>query len=262
MKVHQIYTHSKLRNFTYIIEGENHHQYIIDPWDAKSCMDFCAKQGGLIKGVINTHEHWDHTQGNAEIVRRTMCPVYAHPNGKGKIKEANCFLEEGHEIEIDSHTKLRAFDTPGHTFAHLCLLLLVDEKVVGVFTGDTLFNAGVGNCHNGGDPAVLYETITHKFKVLPEEVIVYPGHEYLKNNLEFTLDREPQNEEAKNWLAKYGSIDWDKSPLTTTIADELKINTFLRLNNDEIREKLDSGAGAPSTDKETFLRLREKRNNW
>jgi len=262
MKVHQIYTHSKLRNFTYIIEGENHHQYIIDPWDAKSCMDFCAKQGGLIKGVINTHEHWDHTQGNAEIVRRTMCPVYAHPNGRGKIKEANCFLEEGHEIEIDSHTKLRAFDTPGHTFAHLCLLLLVDEVVVGVFTGDTLFNAGVGNCHNGGDPAVLYETITHKFKVLPEEVIVYPGHEYLKNNLEFTLDREPQNEEAKRWLSRYGNIDWDQAPMTTTIADELKINTFLRLNSDEIREKLDSGTGAPTTDKETFLRLREKRNKW
>lgn len=262
MKVHQIYTNSSLRNFTYIIEGENRHQYIVDPWDALECMNFCAQRGGLIKGVINTHEHWDHTQGNAEIVRRTMCAVYAHPNGKGKIKEANCFLEDGDEIEVDNRTKLRAFDTPGHTFAHLCLLLIVDEKVVGVFTGDTLFNAGVGNCHNGGDPGVLYETITNKFKVLPENVVVYPGHEYLENNLKFTLDREPSNTDAKEWLKRYVGIDWNSRPQTTTIADELKINTFLRLEKPEIRDNLNEGRGAPTDDKETFLKLREKRNHW
>lgn len=262
MKVHQIFTGSQLRNFTYIVEGANLHQYIIDPWDAQQCMNFCAQQGGLIKGVINTHEHWDHTQGNEEIVKRTMCAVYAHPSGKGKIKEANCFLHDGDEIEIDEGTKLRAMDTPGHTFAHLCLLLLVDEKVVGVFTGDTLFNAGVGNCHNGGDPAILYETIIHKFKVLPTDVMIYPGHEYLGNNLKFTLDREPSNSDAKDWLKRYGAIDWDQSPVVTTMADELKINTFLRLEKSEIRNLLDEGKGAPATDKETFLKLRERRNHW
>lgn len=262
MKIHQIYTNSRLRNFTYIVEGDNHHQYIIDPWDAKECLEFCAKQGGLIKGVINTHEHWDHTQGNAEIVEKTMCAVYAHPNGKGKIKEANCFLADGDEIEVDSHVKLRAFDTPGHTFAHLCLLLLVDDKVCAVFTGDTLFNAGVGNCHNGGDPAVLYETISKKFKVLPKDIVVYPGHEYLENNLKFTLDREPGNQDARQWLERYQGIDWNQAPVTTTMADELRINTFLRLENPEIRDHLDEGQGAPSDDKETFLRLREKRNHW
>jgi len=262
MKVHQIYTNSKLRNFTYIVEGENRHQYIIDPWDAGECLNFCAKQGGLIKGIINTHEHWDHTQGNSEIVKKTMCAVYAHPNGKGKIKEANCFLADGDKIEVDSSVQLRAFDTPGHTFAHLCLLLLVDGKVSAVFTGDTLFNAGVGNCHNGGDPVILYETISKKFKVLPKDVVVYPGHEYLGNNLRFTLDCEPNNEEAKEWLQRYQDIDWNKAPVATTMADELQINTFLRLEKQEIRDHLNEGIGVPRDDKETFLRLREKRNHW
>lgn len=262
MQVHQIYTRSQLRNFTYIVEGSNGHQFIIDPWNAQECMDFCAKRGGLIKGVINTHEHWDHTRGNEEIVKKTRCAVYAHPLGKGKIEEANVFLEEGDSISIDETTRLQAIDTPGHTFAHLCLLLIVKEKVVGVFTGDTLFNAGVGNCHNGGDPAVLYETITHKFKVLPKDVIVYPGHEYLGNNLKFTLDREPSNREAQNWLKKYEDINWERAPQTTTMADELEINTFLRLDKEEIRKGLDEGSGHPQTDKETFLKLRERRNHW
>ena len=259
MNVIQIYTQSKLRNFTYIVEGENKHQFIIDPWDGQACMDICAKRGGLIKGVINTHEHWDHTQGNELIYKRTVCTVYAHPNGEGKIPEANCFMNDGDEIQVDERTKLRAFDTPGHTMAHLCLLLIVDDKVTGVFTGDTLFNAGVGNCHNGGDPAVLFETISKKFKVLPEDVTVYPGHEYLGNNLKFTLDREPSNSEAKKWLERYESIDWVNAPETTTMGDEFEINTFFRLDSQEIREGIES---RPTTDKETFLALREKRNHW
>jgi len=120
----------------------------------------------------------------------------------------------------------------------------------------------VGNCHNGGDPAVLYETISNKFKVLPKDVVVYPGHEYLENNLKFTLDREPSNQDARQWLERYRGIDWNQAPVTTTMADELRINTFLRLENPEIRDHLDEGQGAPCGDKETFLRLREKRNHW
>ncbi len=259
MKVHQYFTGSQLRNFTYIIEGSQGHLFIVDPWDGDESLAYAQKLGGLIKGVINTHEHWDHTRGNEVIVKKTSCVVYAHPRGKGKIKEANVFPEEGERIAVDNETYLQVMDTPGHTFAHLCLLLVHREKPYGVFTGDTLFNAGVGNCHNGGDPETLFQTIEEKFLTLAEDVRVYPGHEYLGNNLGFTLKNEPSNAAAKSWLEDYKKIDWHKAPVTTTMAQEKEINTFLRLDSQELRDHL---PGKPQERKEVFLTLRELRNNW
>ena len=54
------------------------------------------------------------------------------------------------------------------------------------FSGDTLFNAGAGNCHNGGHPEELYETFSRQLDALGEDTLVYPGHDYLSNNLAFT----------------------------------------------------------------------------
>lgn len=259
MKVHQYFTGSQLRNFTYVIEGSQGHLFIVDPWDGDESLKQATELGGLIKGIINTHEHWDHTRGNEVIVKKTSCVVYAHPRAEGKIAEANVFPKEGERIEVDPETYLEIMDTPGHTFAHLCFLLVHKEKPYGVFTGDTLFNAGVGNCHNGGDPEVLFETIENRFQTLAEDVRVYPGHEYLGNNLGFTLKHEPNNSAAKDWLKKYREIDWDNNPLTTTMAQEKEINTFLRLESVELRENL---PGKPQDRKAVFLTLRELRNSW
>jgi hydroxyacylglutathione hydrolase len=259
MVVYQHFTDSQLRNFMYIVAGDQGHHFIIDPWDGAEALALAQEKGGLVKGIINTHEHWDHTRGNAEIVKKTSCAVYAHPNGKGKIKEANVFLSEGERVTVDKDTYLEAMDTPGHTFAHLCLLLVHKEKPVAVFTGDTLFNAGVGNCHNGGDPETLYKTIEEKFAGLSDDIIVYPGHEYLGNNLGFTLKYEPGNEEAKKWQKKYADINWKESPMTTTLKEEKEINTFFRLDSQELKSNL---PGNLNSRKEVFLTLRELRNSW
>ncbi|MCO4795211.1 MAG: MBL fold metallo-hydrolase, partial [Bacteriovoracaceae bacterium] len=203
MQIHQIYTHSALRNFTYLLESSKKGLICIDPFDAPQVISFAKDLGKQVSIVINTHEHWDHTQGNQELVDAFSCEVLAHENGKGKIPCVTRFLSKGDVVEIDEENQLEVLDTPGHTFAHLCFLLKNNNKASAVFTGDTLFNAGVGNCHNGGDPEVLYETICQQFHTMDGEVKVYPGHEYLGNNLKFTLDREPGNLEAKKMLDDY-----------------------------------------------------------
>src|SRR5258707_497418 len=69
-----------------------------------------------------------------------------------------------------------------------------------LFCGDTLFNAGAGNCHNGGRPNELYNSFVGQLAKLPEETLIYPGHDYIARNLAFTLDREPDNAKAKTML--------------------------------------------------------------
>ena len=91
-----------------------------------------------------------------------------------------------------------------------------------------------------------------------------PGHEYIVNNLRFTLDREPGNAAARTLLDKV--VDQDPAAaLITTIEQEKAINTFFRLANPEIIEKLHEvfpDLPARPDAKTVFLKLRELRNRW
>jgi hydroxyacylglutathione hydrolase len=153
-------------------------------------------------------------------------------------------------------------DTPGHTMAHICLLGHDEEPAL--FCGDTLFNAGAGNCHNGGDPQLLYDTFVNQLMRLPDSTRVFPGHEYLARNLEFTLDREPDNSNAKELLAQAR----DQAPASTTVTtlkQEREINTFFRLKSPAVIAKLREAFPDldPNPDARTvFIKLRELRNRW
>lgn len=260
MKIHQIYTANQLRNFNYLLETKHGDIYCIDPWDAKDLSREIEKLGKPLKAVVNTHEHFDHVRGNEGLVQEWGSEVWAHENAREKIPYAKRGLAAHEEIDLGEGESLKVLDTPGHTMAHLCLLVLDQGRPTALLSGDTLFNAGVGNCHNGGDPETLYETISGQIATLPDEVLVYPGHDYLLNNLRFTMDREPGNTKASQLLAERGKMPSDSDFLTTNLGLEKEINTFFRLGSVEIRTQL--GMDESTSDKEVFLALREKRNHW
>jgi hydroxyacylglutathione hydrolase len=118
--------------------------------------------------------------------------------------------------------------------AHVCLRSHTDQPAL--FCGDTLFNAGAGNCHNGGHPSELYKTFSEQLERLPASTLIYPGHDYIENNLKFTLDREPDNRDAADMLGE--------SP--ATIPPRLRhharhrahVNTFFRLSSPTVIARL------------------------
>ena len=144
--------------------------------------------------------------------------------------------------------------------SHVCLVSHTDTP--GLFSGDTLFNAGAGNCHNGGHPDELYTTFVNQLGQLPDTTKVYPGHDYIANNLEFTLDREPDNQKARQLLSDVQHQD-PAQALVSTLGLEKEINTFFRLSNPQVIDQLQ--ARFPDMDedpKSVFLKLRELRNDW
>jgi hydroxyacylglutathione hydrolase len=146
--------------------------------------------------------------------------------------------------------------------SHICLLSRTDPPAL--FSGDTLFNAGAGNCHNGGHPSALYETFASRLCKLSDDTRLYPGHDYLANNLAFTLDREPDNLQAKEMLEIYGDQD-PADAHVTTLGDERRINVFFRLGSATIVERLREAfpeLGDDPDERTVFLRLRELRNSW
>ncbi len=263
MIVEQIWTGNAYRNFNYLIAcPDTGDALAIDPLDYKKCLKVAADRGWTITQILNTHEHGDHIGGNKGVVAATDAKIIAHSKAGSRIPNMDRGVNAGDIVKVGSSVELECLDTPGHTMSHICVLSKTDQPAL--FSGDTLFNAGAGNCHNGGHPDELYDTFHDQLVSLDDKTLIYPGHDYLINNLQFTLDREPDNETAQKMLSDFEDQDPDDA-LVTTIGQERDINTFFRLDSPTIITRLQEqfpeigDSPAPRT---IFLKLRELRNSW
>lgn len=263
MIVEQVWTGNAYRNFNYLVVcPESGEALAIDPLDYRKCLGVAKDNGWDITQVLNTHEHGDHIGGNGPVIAATGAKLLAHANAKNAIQGIDRGLNAGDVIKIGRTVELEALDTPGHTMSHICTVSHTDTPAL--FCGDTLFNAGAGNCHNGGHPEELYDTFVNQLAKLPDHTQIYPGHDYIANNLEFTLDREPDNEAARKLLDDIRNQD-PNDALVSTMAVEKEINTFFRLRSESViatlRETFSDIPENPDP-KTVFLKLRELRNSW
>ena len=263
MIVKQIWTGNNYRNFNYLIAcPESGEALAIDPLDHEKCFAAAKDAGWSITQILNTHEHGDHTGGNAALVAKTGATVIAHRNAASKIPGMSRGVGAGDMVKVGKTVELEVMDTPGHTMCHICLKSHTEQPAL--FCGDTLFNAGAGNCHNGGHPNDLYNTFADQLDKLPPSTQIYPGHDYIENNLRFTLDREPDNADASAMLERVGGQDPSRA-YVSTLDTERAVNTFFRLSSPTViarlREKFPDLPDNPDR-RSVFVKLRELRNTW
>ena len=124
----------------------------------------------LVK-AMDTHVHADHITGLGALRDRTRCiTVMGEQSGVDVVSQR---VSDGERIDIEG-LSLTALYTPGHTDDSYCFLM--DDRV---FTGDTLFIRGTGRTDfQGGDSRAAYASIFDKLLTLPDETLVYPGHDY------------------------------------------------------------------------------------
>jgi len=248
-------------NYIYLLRNiEKNITAVVDPGESKPVEQFLNDKGWHLDEIVNTHHHHDHTGGNGQLKEiygsKLIAPIYE----KEKISNLDVFVSDNDVISI-AGLETKVIHTPGHTLGHVCFYI-PRENIL--FSGDTLFNAGAGNCHNGGHPEQLYETFFKQFKNLSNNTLIYPGHDYLENNLKFTLDREPTNIQAQELLNSIKN-NFKPGSIITNLEIENNINTFFRLSNtiiiDKLREEFPELPSKPSQ-KEVFLLLRQLRNKW
>ena len=249
IQVDIFFAKNDLRNFSYIVTDKNSAEcWVIDPYDDKILSHYIKKNHLVLKGILNTHQHFDHIKGNKGLESEFKCLINSH--------ESEFQLSKNHTIQV--------LKTPGHTPDHLCFCLKENGRRTSLFSGDCLFNSGVGNCHGGGNVDELFETI-QKLKEMADEIILYPGHDYVRKNLLFAQRWEPDNPSIKEALRYVESIPTE-SGLNWTLGQERAVNPFLRLNSPEIRQNLsllEKECENPfESERIVFKKLRSLRDQW
>lgn len=159
------------RNFGYLVADEQSKQaFVVDPSNNPAMIvDDARGQGFTIRYVFCTHGHYDHVNGNEEIARLTgIIPLLY-----GSVcPETGIRVEDGAVFPL-GNLEVQIIHTPGHTPDSICLY-----AGDALFTGDTLFVGKVGGTDLGVQAEEEYRSLHEKLMVLPENVRVFPGHDY------------------------------------------------------------------------------------
>eukprot|EP01083_Nonionella_stella_P170505 580379_1 len=135
-------------------------------------LQFVEELGLDLQYVLNTHCHADHITGSGTI--KTKLPKVKSVIGNYQDVKADVKVKEGDQINCGSVT-LKVLETPGHTA--FCVSYVLNEQMV--FTGDTLFVRGCGRTDfQGGTAEDSYDNVYNKIFKLPDECVIYPGHDY------------------------------------------------------------------------------------
>ena len=197
---------------------------VVDPGDAGPVKEFLIDKSLILKNILVTHHHFDHTGGIEDLSANFNCNVFGpagnHINGITKT------LVEGDKFEI-SNVTFRVLSTPGHTLDHLSFY--TDNNQPLLFSGDTLFFGGCGRLFEG-TPQQMFESLS-KFSELPLDTQIFCGHEYTESNLNFAAEVEPYNTELSVKLDEVRELrKKDEITLPSSIATELSVNPFMRCN--------------------------------
>ncbi|KAJ9100595.1 hypothetical protein QFC21_003639 [Naganishia friedmannii] len=141
------------------------------------------------------------------------------------IKDKSSFEFAGGNIKVNS------LHTPCHTQDSICFLLEDGSGKKAVFTGDTLFQGGCGRFFEG-TAAEMHAALTYLSK-LPQDTVVYNGHEYTSGSAKFGQSVEPDNKDIDRLLDLVKTSNGCTAG-KSTIADELKWNVFMRLDQPAI----------------------------
>lgn len=207
----------QMANFMYLVgDRETRECVLVDPaWDVAGLVGEAQKDDMKIVGALVTHYHPDHVggalfgleiDGLARLLALNPCPIYVNKHEADGVQFVTGIsdtdmkkVDSGDTLRV-GNVEIRFLHTPGHTPGSQCFV--VRDRLV---SGDTLFIGGCGRVDlPGSDPAQMYESLTQKLAKLPDDVVLYPGHDYADRPTSTMADEKRTNA----YLAVPTLADW------------------------------------------------------
>ncbi len=242
-------------NFCILIHDPGHGlTAAIDTPDAEPIREALRQKGWRLTHIFTTHHHGDHTAGHEELQQETGCTIVAAKRDVGRIPGVNFEVEDGTEFAFGG-LQVRVIGVPGHTLGAVAYWL---PGAGLVFAGDTLFSLGCGRLFEG-DATMMWGSL-QKLMQLPDETLLFCGHEYTLKNAAFALTVEPGNAALQQRAAEVETLRRANSvTLPVTLATEKATNPFLRPDSAEIQATLGMTGQRLAT---IFAELRKRRDHF
>jgi len=209
-------------NFVYLIgDRETGEAMVVDAaYSVSDLLDVLAADDMTCSGVLVTHYHADHIGGSlggwpiegvGALLERVDVPIHVQRDEVPWVKRAagledvNLVAHDSGDVVTVGSVDVRLLHTPGHTPGSQCFL--VDGRLV---SGDTLFLDGCGRTDlPGSDPAAMYESLTTRLAAVPDDTVLYPGHQYSPDPSASMSRVRRENfvlapRSAEQWLAMFG----------------------------------------------------------
>lgn len=245
-----------LNNYNYIVFNTfTKSSLIIDPTYSYYYIQFIKNHSFKPEGILLTHEHEDHINAALYLKKQYNVSIYASFN---TIKEhtIDCIVHD-HDLLNFKTTKIKVIFTPGHTNYHVNFYCLYNKIL---FTGDTIFNAGIGNTKDiTGNIDDLYKSTIKIINLFTDDTKIYSGHDYFEKNLLFAISIK-KNHIFEQWYNKIKNISSLHKPITT-LHDEKQMNIFLLIQNTDFFKTIEKKLKVNSK-KAAFVKLRKIKNNF
>jgi hydroxyacylglutathione hydrolase len=199
---------------------------VIDPTDADIVLRSLHKQDLHLALILNTHHHHDHTAGNLKLQHEYGAPIIGPSKEETRIEGISRTVDDGAMVTF-SDFRGRVIDTPGHTAGHIAYYF---PELKALFSGDCLFSLGCGRLFEG-TPADLWKSIK-TLRALPDDTLIYAGHEYTARNSQFALALDKNNADLIARAQEIAELRQKGLPtLPVLLGLEKKLNPFLRVDD-------------------------------
>ncbi len=244
-------------NYIYLLQDGHGKIIVVDPGDADAICDFLENNQLNVHYVLVTHHHSDHIAAIGTLHAEHHCEVIAPAKEAQRIPDAKHLVKDTDKITLNKF-EITAIETPGHTKGHICYHI---PQLNILFSGDALFAFGCGRLMEG-TAAQLCHSLS-KLCELPDETMVYCGHEYTMKNIEFTRefskqigftlpDLFEQRAEKMQQLRDAG-----QHTMPFNLGEEKLTNLFMQADNPELINLLEAHGEI-----EAFTKIRTARNHF
>lgn len=242
-------------NFGYLVhDTASRRTAAIDAPEAAAIRSALAHRGWTLTDILITHHHIDHVEAIPELKAEFGARVVGPRGEADKIAGLDELVAGGDTVVLGG-TVFQVYDAPGHTLGHI---VFHDAEGKHLFTADALFSLGVGRMFEG-TPGPMWEGV-RALRELPDDTLVYCGHEYTQSNAKFALSIDPDNAALQKRAAEVNALrEAGRPTIPFLLGEDKAANPFLRADDPGLARHYDLEGADPA---EVFAAIRKGKDNF